>query len=142
MSSCLPQSSDRAISTHFPSASSRTFDTFLAQSVPRWDCNNELTQHAYDALLRRMERGAIVLTHRQGGNFGLTAAVAVPGQVRAVISLEPSGAPNPEQQDARLLKKCHTSFCGATTWTNIAFGCIPGQRWNGGAMRWKTRVMM
>jgi hypothetical protein len=56
-----------------------SFDTFLCQCVPRWGCNDGLTQHAYDALVQRMESGAILLTHSQGGNFGLTAAMNSPG---------------------------------------------------------------
>lgn len=35
------------------------------------------------------------MTHSQGGNFGLTAARHAPGKVRALISIEPSGAPKP-----------------------------------------------
>ncbi|MBV9655941.1 MAG: alpha/beta fold hydrolase [Acetobacteraceae bacterium] len=80
------------------------FEAFLAQSVPRWGCNNDLTQRAYDALLQRMPSGAIVLTHSQGGNFGLTAALNAPERVRAVVSLDPSGAPDPEARDAGLLR--------------------------------------
>lgn len=84
------------------------FEAFLAQFVPRWGCNNELTQRAYDALLQRMQGisqgGSIVLTHSQGGNFGLTAAAAAPDRVRAVISLDPSGAPDPAQHDAPRLR--------------------------------------
>ena len=78
----------------FPAAA---FDMFLNQFVPRWGCNDALTQRAYNALLARMPDGAVVLTHSQGGNFGLTAAVACPDRVRAVISLEPSGAPDPAE---------------------------------------------
>jgi pimeloyl-ACP methyl ester carboxylesterase len=80
------------------------FDDFLRQSVPRWGCNDALTQSAYDALLERMPGGVILLTHSQGGNFGLTAATRAPDQVRAVVSLEPSGAPDPAHCDARALK--------------------------------------
>jgi pimeloyl-ACP methyl ester carboxylesterase len=80
------------------------FDAFHAQSVPRWGCNDSLTQAAYDALIQRMESGAIVLTHSQGGNFGLSAAVAAPDRVRAVICLDPSGAPDPAQHDAGALR--------------------------------------
>lgn len=76
------------------------FEAFLGQCVPRWGCNDALTQAAYDALIRRMTEGAIVLTHSQGGNFGLTAALAAPDRVRAVISLEPSGAPDPARWEA------------------------------------------
>jgi pimeloyl-ACP methyl ester carboxylesterase len=80
------------------------FDAFLGQCVPRWGCNDVLTQAAYDSLLHRMETGVIVLTHSQGGNFGLTAAAHHAGRVRAVISLDPSGAPDPSLQDATKLK--------------------------------------
>ncbi len=71
--------------------------------MPRWGCNDELTQSAYDSLLGRLPQGAIVLTHSQGGNFGLTAAATAPERVRAVISLEPSGAPDPAERDPRRL---------------------------------------
>lgn len=85
----------------FPAAD---IETFLCQSVPRWGCNNVATQRAYDALLQRMGGGVIILTHSQGGNFGLTAALHAPERVRAVISLEPSGAPDPAKRDPRPLK--------------------------------------
>jgi pimeloyl-ACP methyl ester carboxylesterase len=85
----------------FPAAH---IETFLCQSVPRWGCNDVLIQRAYDALLQRFDNGAVILTHSQGGNFGMTAALHAPKRVRAVISLEPSGAPDPAQQDAHLLK--------------------------------------
>ena len=80
------------------------FESFLASSVPRWGCNDDLTQAAYDALVRRLDPGVLILTHSQGGNFGLTAALNAPGRVRAVISLEPSGAPDPSRADAAALK--------------------------------------
>jgi pimeloyl-ACP methyl ester carboxylesterase len=80
------------------------FDAFLCQSVPRWDCNDVLTQQAYGTLVQRMETGAILLTHSQGGNFGLTAAANHPDGVRAVVSLEPSGAPDPSLHDAAKLR--------------------------------------
>lgn len=46
----------------FPEAS---FDAFLAQFVARWGCNDDLTQQAYGALVRHLQRGAIILTHSQ-----------------------------------------------------------------------------
>ena len=96
---------DRARRTTHPGLrfSAAHIEAFLCQSVPRWGCNDALTQAAYDALLQRMDRGAIVLTHSQGGNFGLTAAASAPDRVRAVISLEPSGAPDPAACDAHRL---------------------------------------
>ena len=47
---------------------------------------------------------SIVLTHSQGGNFGLNAALHAPDRVKAVISLEPSGAPDPEQCEPSVLR--------------------------------------
>jgi len=85
----------------FPAAQ---VEAFLCQSVPRWGCNNVATQRAYDALLQRFDDGVVILTHSQGGNFGMTAALHAPERTRAVISLEPSGAPDPSRQNARLLK--------------------------------------
>ena len=85
----------------FPTAH---IEAFLCQSVPRWACNNVATQRAYDALLQRFDHGVVILTHSQGGNFGMTAALHAPDRVRAVISLEPSGAPDPALHDAGLLK--------------------------------------
>jgi pimeloyl-ACP methyl ester carboxylesterase len=78
-------------------------EAFMNQFVPRWATNNAATQRAYDALLARLP-GSIVLTHSQGGNFGLTAALHAPERVKAVISLEPSGAPDPRVLDASVLK--------------------------------------
>ncbi len=69
------------------------FEAFLAASVPRWGCNDAPTQLAYDALIARLDPGVILLTHSQGGNFGLRSALNAPHRVRAVIALEPSGAP-------------------------------------------------
>lgn len=73
-------------------------ENFMSQFVPRWGTNNARTQHAYDALIERVAP-SIILTHSQGGNFGLTAALHAPDRVKAVISLEPSGAPDPTEND-------------------------------------------
>jgi pimeloyl-ACP methyl ester carboxylesterase len=78
-------------------------EAFMNQFVPRWRENDELTLHAYDALIARLD-SSIVLTHSQGGNFGLNATLHAPDRIKAVISLEPSGAPDPEHCDARVLR--------------------------------------
>jgi len=78
-------------------------EAFMNQFVPRWGTNNERTQHAYDALVSSL-CGSIVLTHSQGGNFGLNAALHAPDRVKAVISLEPSGAPDSLQHDPARLR--------------------------------------
>lgn len=83
----------------FPLAS---FKTFMKQSVPRWDCNDRSTQAAYDALVARIGP-CFLLMHSQGGNFGLHAALTAPDKVKAVIALEPSGAPDPAVYDPAIL---------------------------------------
>jgi hypothetical protein len=62
----------------FPAAH---FDEFLCQFAPRWGCNDALTQAAYDALLARTRNAPIVVSHSQGGSFGLTAAAKAPQRV-------------------------------------------------------------
>lgn len=78
-------------------------EVFMNQFAPRWATNNARTQRAYDALIARVDP-CVVLTHSQGGNFGLTAALHAPDRVRAVVSLEPSGAPDPQDHDPALLR--------------------------------------
>ena len=78
-------------------------EAFMSQFVPRWGTNDALTQRAYDTLVAKLD-GAIILTHSQGGNFGLHAALSAPQRVRAVVSLEPSGAPDPSMEDAVRLR--------------------------------------
>ncbi|MFM0227347.1 alpha/beta hydrolase [Paraburkholderia dipogonis] len=78
-------------------------EAFMNQFAPRWATNNERTQRAYDALVDKLD-GSIILTHSQGGNFGLTAALHAPDRVKAVISLEPSGAPTADGNNAAALR--------------------------------------
>jgi pimeloyl-ACP methyl ester carboxylesterase len=80
-----------------------------------------LTQAAYNALVQRLDPGVIILTHSQGGNFGLTAALDAPARVRAVISLEPSGAPDPGQADPAILKNVPHLFIWGDNWTESEF---------------------
>jgi pimeloyl-ACP methyl ester carboxylesterase len=96
-------------------------ETFMAQFVPRWSCNDELTQAAYGALLQRLDPGVVILTHSQGGNFGLTAALRAPQRVRAVISLEPSGAPDPASAGAGGLRNTPHLFVWGDNWRDNEF---------------------
>ena len=68
------------------------FDQFAMHSVPRWVDNDAPTQAAYNALIERVGP-CVVIVHSQGGNFGFNAALTHPDHVKAVIALEPSGAP-------------------------------------------------
>lgn len=121
------------------------FEAFLAQGVPRWSCNNALTQAAYDALVQRLDPGPIILTHSQGGNFGLTAALHAPDRVRAVISTEPSGAPDPAAAAAASLNDVPHLFVWGDHWKDNPFWVksrVASERWRdaliaaGGDVTW------
>jgi pimeloyl-ACP methyl ester carboxylesterase len=79
------------------------FDQFAKQGVPRWVTNDEATQKAYDALVEKV-CPCIVVVHSQGGNFGFNAALAAPDKIKALIAIEPSGAPDPAKVDVGKLK--------------------------------------
>ena len=76
---------------------------FMKQGVPRWATNDAPTQAAYDLLVQKI-CPCIIITHSQGGNFGFTAALHAPDKVKALISIEPSGAPEPAKADISALK--------------------------------------
>lgn len=78
-------------------------DQFMKQGVPRWATNDAATQAAYDALVQRV-CPCVIVTHSQGGNFGFTAALHAPDKVRALVSIEPSGAPDPAKAAIAPLK--------------------------------------
>lgn len=80
------------------------FDQFIKQGVPRWSTNDAAIQRAYDALVQKV-CPCIIITHSQGGNFGLTAALNAPDKVKALVSVEPSGAPDPAKVDVAKVKQ-------------------------------------
>lgn len=86
--------------TQFPVAA---WDQFGKQSVPRWVTTDPAIQAAYNELVQRV-CPCVIMVHSQGGNFGFNAALAAPDKVRAVIAIEPSGAPDPARADAATLK--------------------------------------
>lgn len=79
------------------------YDQFAKQSVPRWAGNDALTHAAYDAYVKKV-CPCIVVVHSQGGNFGYTAALNNPDLVKALVLVEPSGAPDPAKADAAKVK--------------------------------------
>lgn len=80
----------------------RAWNRFMMQAVPRWVTTDRQIQAAYDALVQQV-CPCVMLVHSQGGNFGFRAALNAPDKVRAVIAVEPSGAP-PAGQDASGLR--------------------------------------
>ena len=75
-----------------------SFEQLAKQTVPRWTSNDAATQAAYDALVDRIGP-CVIVAHSQGGNFAFRAALRAPDQVKAVIAIEPSGAPDPDEVD-------------------------------------------
>jgi pimeloyl-ACP methyl ester carboxylesterase len=78
-------------------------DQFMKQGVPRWATNDAATQKAYDELVQRV-CPCIIVVHSQGGNFGFNTALNAPDKVKALIAIEPSGAPDPAKVDAAKVK--------------------------------------
>ncbi len=114
----------------------QSFEAFLAQGVPRWGCNDALTQAAYDALIQRLDAGSIVLAHSQGSNFALSAALHAPDRVRAVIVLEPSGAPDPAVADAARLRGVPHLIVWGDNWQDNEFW----RRSRPAAERWRDAL--
>jgi pimeloyl-ACP methyl ester carboxylesterase len=79
------------------------FDQFMKQGVPRWATNDAATQTAYDSLVQNV-CPCIVVVHSQGGNFGFNAALHAPGKIKALVAVEPSGAPDPAKVDVTKLR--------------------------------------
>ena len=78
------------------------WDQFMKQGVPRWTTTDRQIQAAYDALVQAA-CPCVVVVHSQGGAFGFNAALNAPDKVRALIAVEPSGAP-PQTADAARVK--------------------------------------
>jgi pimeloyl-ACP methyl ester carboxylesterase len=65
--------------------------------------NDATTQSAYDALVDKI-CPCIVVVHSQGGSFGFNAALTAPDKIKALVAIEPSGAPDPSKVDLGKLK--------------------------------------
>ena len=65
--------------------------------------NDAQTQAAYNALVAKV-CPCVIMVHSQGGNFGYNAALTAPDKVKALIAVEPSGAPNPATANLAAVK--------------------------------------
>jgi pimeloyl-ACP methyl ester carboxylesterase len=79
------------------------YDQFAKQAVPRWSTNDAATQKAYDALVQKA-CPCIVMAHSQGANFAFNAALNAPDKIKAVVLIEPSGAPDATKVDVSKVK--------------------------------------
>lgn len=86
--------------TQFPV---EALDQFAKQGIPRWATNDAPTQAAYNALVQKI-CPCVIVVHSQGGNFAFNAALAAPDRIKAIVAVEPSGAPDPAKADLAKLK--------------------------------------
>jgi pimeloyl-ACP methyl ester carboxylesterase len=70
-----------------------SFEAFAAQWVPRWADHEAMTLQAYEALINKIGPCAL-MAHSQGGGFALSMATRCPEMFKAVVVIEPSGAPD------------------------------------------------
>jgi len=66
-------------------------DQYQKQVVARWVGHEEITQAAYDLLVERVGP-CVIVSHSQSGAFSTKAALNNPEKVKAVVTVEPSGA--------------------------------------------------
>ena len=98
-----------------------TFDQFAMQGVPRW-VTDAATQKAYDALVEKV-CPCIVVVHSQGGSFGFNGGACAPDKIKALVAIEPSGAPDPAAVDAgKSGGLFRISSCGAISATRSRSG--------------------
>ncbi len=77
----------------------QAFDTFCKQFVARWPELVPRVKSAYREYLARFE-DCIVMVHSQGGGMSIDTTLACPGRVKALVLVEPSGAPESEDVSA------------------------------------------
>ncbi|GLS14088.1 alpha/beta fold hydrolase [Hydrogenophaga electricum] len=87
------------------------FDQFACQWVPRWTGHDEPIMAAYGQLLDQVGP-CLLVGHSQGGGFALRAAAQWPDRVKAVVALEPSGAPALQGASAGLRQVPHLVVWG------------------------------
>ncbi len=79
------------------------FDQFMRQGVPRWTTTDAATQAAYNAFVAA-HCPCVIITHSQGGSFAFNMALANPDKIKAIVAVEPSGAPDPANVNIASIK--------------------------------------
>ncbi|WP_376096493.1 alpha/beta fold hydrolase [Roseomonas sp. CCTCC AB2023176] len=115
--------------SRFPAAH---WNDFMRQGVPRWATTDRQVQAAYDAYVQQA-CPCVIVVHSQGGNFAMTAALNAPDKVRALVLVEPSGAPPQAADAARLRDIPHLFVWGDHFAENAFWGRVRGnvERWQG-----------
>lgn len=88
----MPKETERTYFTNqrFPTQHA---DQFAKQFVARWTNTADITLKAYLELVGKMGP-CVIVAHSQGAYFALQAARHTPNLVKAVVLLEPAGAPD------------------------------------------------
>ena len=103
------------------------FDQFMKQGVPRWTTTDVATQAAYNQFAVK-NCPCVIITHSQGGNFAFNMALAHPDRVKAIVAVEPSGAPDPAKVDVASIRHIPHLFIWGDNldkhpvWGKIALG--------------------
>lgn len=118
--------------SQFPVAA---WNQFGKQSVPRWFTTDPQIQRAYDALVAQA-CPCVIMMHSQGGNFAFNAALAAPDKVRAIIAIEPSGAPDPARAEAARVR----GIPMLVVWGDYVQGNAFWERIRANVERWQAAV--
>jgi len=76
------------------------FDTLMRERVPsRGSAEAAATAKALSSLIQRI-CPCVLIAHSSGGPYALEAAVQYPDKIKAVVAIEPAGAPDPSKEAA------------------------------------------
>jgi pimeloyl-ACP methyl ester carboxylesterase len=75
------------------------YASYMKQTVPRWLITDDAVIAGYIALVDKV-CPCVLLTHSQGGAFGLKVAEARPEKIKAVVAVESASAGNPAKAAA------------------------------------------
>jgi pimeloyl-ACP methyl ester carboxylesterase len=96
--------SDPAKRTGFGDFPPAAFDQLMKQRVPSWGAANaRAAVQAFDQLVQSICPCAVI-AHSSNGPLALRVALNAPDKVKALVVIEPSGALDPQVEDAAKLK--------------------------------------
>ncbi len=75
------------------------YANYMKQMVPRWLSTDDAVIAGYVALVDKV-CPCVLLTHSQGGSFGLKVAEARPEKIKAVVAVESATGGNPDKAAA------------------------------------------
>lgn len=87
----------------------QAFETSMMAAVPRWACNNDITQQAYDDYVAKVGE-VVILAHSQACSFAVHTALRHPQLVKGLILIEPSAMPDYHVYDLTALKEIPQLF--------------------------------